>query len=138
MHKNEKGFSLIELIVVMTIVAVITVIGVVSFSAAGVKSRDGRRMADLSKIQVALELYRQAYGSYPQSVSVVANLVPTYLQAWPTDPKGSGFATYSYVSSGNPAFSYSLMAYMEDTSTYNVNTGYQCGTNMCNYVVVNP
>ncbi len=122
---NKKGFTLIELIVVMTIMAVITVIAVVSFSAAGVKSRDGRRQSDLSKIQIALGLYYQVNGSYPTKANVLTALVPTYLQSWPTDPKGTSYATYDYE---NPtAYTYLLGARMEDTSLYSLGTYYPCG-----------
>ena len=50
--KNKKGFTLIELIVSITIIAVLTVAGVISYGGANKKARDNRRMADLEKIRI--------------------------------------------------------------------------------------
>jgi prepilin-type N-terminal cleavage/methylation domain-containing protein len=108
--KNNKGFTLIELIVSITIIAVLTVAGVISYSGASKKARDSRRMADLEKIRIALELYRQGTGtSYPASTS---SLETTYLQQRPVDPKTS--AQYQYSNSG---YTYYLCANVEDVGS---------------------
>ncbi|MDD2483191.1 MAG: type II secretion system protein [Candidatus Shapirobacteria bacterium] len=106
--KNKKnGFTLIELIVSITIIAVLTVAGVISYSGASKKARDSRRMADLEKIRIALELYRQGTGSsYPATTSA---LVPNYLQTVPTGPKGEA---YTYTNSG---YKYVLKTTLEET-----------------------
>jgi len=51
--KYSVGFSLVELIVVVTIIAVISVVGMVSFTGANKKARDNRRQADLEKIRIS-------------------------------------------------------------------------------------
>ena len=109
--KNKKGFTLIELIVVITIIAVLTVAGVISFGGASKRARDSRRMADLEKIRIGLELYRQGMGvSYPATLNV---LVPTYLQAVPVGPRGVAIGdTYSYSHSG---YTYTLRTTLEET-----------------------
>ena len=120
--KNKKGFTLIELIVSITIIAVLTAVGVVSYSGANKRARDSRRMADLEKIRIALELYRQSVGtSYPSSASLKSNLAPNYIQSFPTDPK-TGY-DYTYSSTG---YKYTLTATVEDAGSSNVaNWGYQ-------------
>ena len=65
--KSQKGFSLIELIVVITIIALISVAGMVSYSGTNKKSRDARRVADLEKMRIALEMIRQVGTTYPLS-----------------------------------------------------------------------
>lgn len=108
--KNKKGFTLIELIVVITIIAVLTVAGVISFGGASKRARDSRRMADLEKIRIALELYRQSVGSsYP---STIGTLVPTYLQMVPIGPKGEN---YSYTRESS--YVYRICAFVEDTGS---------------------
>lgn len=105
---RQTGFTLIELIVTVTIIAVLTVVGVVSYSGTNKKARDNRRMADLEKIRVALELYRQATGStYPVDED---SLVPTYLQAFPVDPKGNNY-TYLRLSD----YKYTITTTLEET-----------------------
>lgn len=107
MKRKNKGFTLIELIVSITIIAVLTVAGVLSYGGASKKARDSRRMADMEKIRIALELYRQGTGSsYPATTGA---LVPNYLQTVPTGPKGE---TYVYTHSG---YTYSLSTSLEET-----------------------
>lgn len=115
MKKNKNGFTLIELIVSVTIIAVLTVAGVISYGGASKKSRDSRRMADLEKIRIALELYRQGTGnSYPANTS---SLETAYLQQRPVDPKTK--AQYQYIHSG---FTYSLCANVEDLGSTSIPT----------------
>jgi len=132
--KKQKGFSLIELIVVMTIIVLISSVAIISFSSTNKKARDARRTSDLQKIAVALEMARQIGSTYPTQ----ANLVPTYLQAWPTDPKST--YSYLYVPGGPPAYTYTLYAQMEDPATKNLfpPAGNCGGVNTCNYLITNP
>jgi prepilin-type N-terminal cleavage/methylation domain-containing protein len=88
MRNKKTGFTLIELIVSVTIIAVLTVVGVVSYTGTSKKARDSRRMADLEKIRVGLELYRQGVGpSYPSNLPQL--VTDKYLQEVPIGPKGS-------------------------------------------------
>lgn len=134
---RNSGFSLIELIVVMTIIMVITVVGLVSFSGTNQRARDGRRVSDLEKIRIALEVYRQQIGSYPVTngnpTTALSDLVPNYIQTVPVDPKTD--RRYYYDGS---LYSYMLYAAMEDRVTYPTKeTGGNC-TLDCYYKVTNP
>lgn len=122
--KNKKnGFTLIELIVSVTIIAVMTVVAVVSYTGAGKRARDSRRMADLEKIRISLELYRQNLGtSYPGTLSVL--VTNNYLQALPKDPKT--LVDYTYTPSG---YTYTMRANVEDAGSSNVAGGYYQVTN---------
>lgn len=132
--RRKTGFTLIELVVVMTIIMVITAVGMVSFQGASAKSRDGRRKADLEKIRVALEMVRQVGNTYPDaSAGEAIGLVPTYLQTWPTDPT-TGW-NYNYNRTTN--YTYTLYARLEVGAGADI-TGVSCGTSLCNYSVINP
>jgi len=137
--KNKNGFTLIELMVVITIIAVITAVGIVSYSASSLKSRDGRRMADIEKIRLALELYKQDKGVYPPATADnKANIPATYLQVWPSDPKP---ASYFYIYSVGGSYTYTLGAYMENLGSTNSPVFGNCGvlgTDRCNYKTNNP
>lgn len=61
----KKGFTLIELMIGVSIIAVIAAVGLVSFSQAQKLGRDAKRKQDLRTIAVALELYKQKNGRYP-------------------------------------------------------------------------
>lgn len=54
---KQRGFSLLELLVVIGIVSILLAIAISSFSTAQKKSRDAKRQADLRTIQQAAEQY---------------------------------------------------------------------------------
>jgi len=73
---KRKGFSLVELAVVITILGILATIGMVSFTRAQRSARDGRRKADLQAIQTALGLYYRDQGRYrypPQEATCVSS-----------------------------------------------------------------
>src|SRR3954471_10258356 len=62
---NQKGFTLIELMVVMSIIGLLASIMLVTFVNARRKARDTSRIATMKQIYTALELYFNNYGFYP-------------------------------------------------------------------------
>ncbi|KKU52195.1 MAG: hypothetical protein A3H69_03100 [Candidatus Sungbacteria bacterium RIFCSPLOWO2_02_FULL_47_9] len=89
--ESKKGFTLIELLVVIAIIGILASIVLASLNTARRKSRDARRIADIKQIQLALELYFDAAGEYP---NVIGDLAPTYIPSVPTDPVTS--TSYPY------------------------------------------
>lgn len=113
--KNIKrnGFTIVELIVVMTIIMIVTVVGIVSYTGATKRARDSRRISDMEKIRLALEMYRQGTGStYPVTGTLDTALVPKYLQALPKDPKDN-VTDYNYTRSAG--YNYLLNTTLEAT-----------------------
>lgn len=123
-----KGFSLIELLIVISIIAILAVVGLVSYTDFIKNSRDARRQADLKTIQSALEEYHADQIYYPYSVTAGGSLTnpagtKTYLTKVPNDPL-SGGSNYSYVASGTgcssttpqKCTSYCLYAALEGTN----------------------
>lgn len=55
---RNKGFSLVELLVVIGIIALIMVAVFPNFSGARLRARDNQRKIDLKNIQSAMELYK--------------------------------------------------------------------------------
>ena len=64
--QSRKGFTLVELLVVITILAILSVIGIAAYSGVQKNARDAKRKADLNKINAYLEAYHAASGKYPQ------------------------------------------------------------------------
>ncbi len=80
-----KGFTLIELIMAITILGVLTAIGLVVFTAASKSSKDEIRARDLNSYKQALEVYYHENRYYPSSKN---DLIPKYLSSVVTDPTG--------------------------------------------------
>ncbi len=57
MKKYIKGFSLVELLVVVAIIGVLASIVLANQGMAKAKSRDTRRVSDVGNIQTALSRY---------------------------------------------------------------------------------
>lgn len=74
----EKGFTLVEVIIVIGIVAVLTVIIFPSVSNIRAKNRDTERVADISALQLALSLYYNKNGSYPDASAGLDAVSPAY------------------------------------------------------------
>jgi len=89
---QRKGFTIVEVLIVIAIMAVLSAIIYSSFNQARVESRDKKRFSDISLIKLALEQYFNKVGQYPTTLSA---LVPAYLPAIPTPPSG-GPAQSSY------------------------------------------
>ncbi|MBU1291944.1 type II secretion system GspH family protein [Patescibacteria group bacterium] len=116
---KSKGFTLIELLVVITIIGLLASIVLVSLNSARAKARDARRVADLYQIVLALELYYDTNGTYPNpgwgwrsecpswggftANNVIPGLTPNYMGSFPSDPamnKSNSTYCYLYLSNG--------------------------------------
>lgn len=86
MKHTSRGFSLVEILVTVTIIAVLTAVGVVSYSSVNKRSRDAKRKSDLEQIRSALEMYRVDTGNYPCNNTPLS---PTYVQGWVSYPYAS-------------------------------------------------
>lgn len=60
-----KGFTLIELLVVIAIIGLLSSLAVVSLNSARIKARDALRMADMSEMRTAVNLYYSDHDKYP-------------------------------------------------------------------------
>lgn len=111
---SRFGFTIIELVIVVSIISLLATILVMNFNESRMSARDDARKASLSQLQVALELYKAQHGRYPamgcggtntvvrwigpgpHSVSwannnhcaeYIVGLAPEFIPELPTDPK---------------------------------------------------
>lgn len=67
MKFKNKGFTIIELMVVVAIIGILAALITISFSDARAKSRDGRRMEDLKSLSNAFNLYYSQFHRFPDT-----------------------------------------------------------------------
>ncbi len=81
--RNQLGFTLIELIVVVTIIGILAGIAVVNVKYANRKAREAALMKDLHDIREAIDNFYADKQRYPSDLN---ELVPNYLKKMPSDP----------------------------------------------------
>lgn len=122
-NKNILGFTLVELLVVISIIGILTMIGMVSYSGVQKKARDTQRKSDLDSLSKALIMYYNDHGSFPLSTDFFSSALLTggsenkkdivYISQLPIDPKNVEPYKYVYkVSSDNKSFN--LFANLEN------------------------
>lgn len=126
----NKGFTLMELMIVIVIMGILVAVGLTSYKSTQTKSRDIRRKNDLAQIAKALHLFLLDYGVYAldtsskiygcgsaspptalcewgspfQSTDGSGNPKTNYMIKLPADPAGSRWYYYNrFTALGSPA-----------------------------------
>jgi prepilin-type N-terminal cleavage/methylation domain-containing protein len=113
-QQNRRGFSLIELMVVITIIGLLSAVALVSYGQAQISTRNGVRKSNLEQVKAALVSYRtdntgypaaqgtDQYDSYTQMMVTIQSYVTNGASL--VDPKNTGVYRYSYSSSSTKVF----------------------------------
>jgi general secretion pathway protein G len=122
--KEQKGFTLLELLIVIVIIAILALLIIPNITSAPKKARDTQRKTDITAIRKALEEYFVNNNAYPAgSGEAVAALQgdlgagsAPIMKTVPTDPKKGSPAqyTYTYTPTGTPVTSYTIGACLEN------------------------
>jgi len=120
--KKLFGFTLLELLVVIGIIAILVSLGAVSYGTAQKKARDAKRKGDLQALQKALEqCYSVNTYSYPaiSGNGTTSVSVDCTAQGGPsltiTDP-----TTKTYTVTGGSGITYQVQLQLEDGTTYSI------------------
>lgn len=127
----KKGFTILELMLVVAIIAMLAIFIWVSYSDARAKSRDARRMQDIHEISNALNLYHANNNQFPAMTETITG-ADNFSQALendgvmpevPTDPLNSGTYVYTYTDNDTGGADYELGFCLETNSV----EGYSAG-----------
>lgn len=106
--RKQKGFTLVELMVVIAILGVLAALVVPKFTSSTDSAKDAKLKADLRTIDGAIVQYYAANTKYPTTDYV--NELKPYIQNWPNDAQSTPAAiTYTAptaAANNTPAKSY--------------------------------
>jgi prepilin-type N-terminal cleavage/methylation domain-containing protein len=94
--QKQKGFTIVELLVVIVVIAILASISVVAYNGIQQRARDSARDSAVRSLKLALEVYKSDFGKYPDPTlnpnggylitKLTSSLVPTYISKIPDDP----------------------------------------------------
>lgn len=100
LRRKKSGFTLIELVVVMAVIAALLTLAAPRYFSSIEKSREAVLQANLAMMRQTLDKYYGDTGRYPDALDdLVAN---KYLRSVPTDPVTESNATWIVVPPAQP------------------------------------
>ena len=116
---NRQGFTLVELLIVIIVIAVLAAIAIPKFVNSSARSKEASLHADLKLVRNAIQLFQNDTGCYPAVITdlaataapasgkdstgavytiTAANWKGPYMTSVPNDPVGGAALTYSVLS----------------------------------------
>ncbi len=82
--QGAQGFTLLELMIVVSIVGILATLATPSYQASLVKAREAALQQDLSTLRDVLDQHRADQGKYPLTLQALVSA--GYMRAIPKDP----------------------------------------------------
>ncbi len=115
LKQRSKGFTIVELLIVIVVIAILATLVIVTFTGIQQKARDSQRQTDINAVDSHVEAFYAQYGYYPtladlQSSTFLSNYMKGLDSEALVSPKGGDIAAaatnttdwkYGYVASGS-------------------------------------
>lgn len=147
----KKGFTLVELLIVIAILAILSTLGISNFQTAKIKARDAGRKSDLATVAKALEAYVNDHRAYPlsnssgQIICRTGNVACDWDSAFTdgttiyvSDLPHDSNVNQDYIYESATGADYTLYARLENTNDPNIASPAltkACGGVICNYKI---
>lgn len=95
---NKKGFTLVEIMIVVGIIALIAAIAIPNYVKAREQTQKNACIENLRQIHTAVQIWSVASNKTGGDTPTTADLAPAYIRKWPVCPKSSTSYSPSAVS----------------------------------------
>lgn len=118
------GFTLIEILIVVSLIAILTAISVPGLLRAKVNSNEALTVNNLRALSTAAETFSAMTGQYPLSIASLLNATPPYVNSGLCGSTVNGysyactFSSQGYAVRADPA-----VKYITGESTFTIMTG---------------
>ncbi|MGE0445874.1 MAG: prepilin-type N-terminal cleavage/methylation domain-containing protein [Vicinamibacterales bacterium] len=93
--RRSGGFTLIELMIVMSLIVILAGIGLTVYANSVTRAKEAVLKEDLYRMRQAIDQYYADKNRYPESLDVL--ITERYLRAMPVDPFTNSVATWQTI-----------------------------------------
>lgn len=96
-HRSDGGFTLIELVIVVSLIVILASIGMANYHNSIVRAREAVLKEDLFRMRDAIDQYYADKGSYPTDLNALVS--DGYMRSVPKDPLTQSTTSWQTVQS---------------------------------------
>jgi general secretion pathway protein G len=93
-HRSQKGFTLVELLIVVIILGILAAVVIPQFNSAASESKEAALASNLATVRQAIEMYKVQHNDFYPSAAIVNELVYTTDVSGTTAASGSPYGPY--------------------------------------------